>query len=63
MVYNAKLLLERFNGPVAVESLMRAINTSRKDEEAVLAAGGSLTDPVPGRIRKEWEEAGRCQPS
>lgn len=65
MVYNAKLLLERCNGPVAVESLMRVINMSRKDaEEAVLAAGGSLTDPVPGWIRKEWEEkAGRGQSS
>lgn len=62
MVYNAKLLLERCNGPVAVGSLMRVLNMSRKDaEEAVLAAGGSLTDPVPRWIRKEWSEAGRDQ--
>ena len=59
MVYNAKLLLERCNGPVAVESLMRVINMSQKDaEEAVLAAGGSLTDPMPAWIRKELEEKG-----
>ena len=51
-VSNAKLPLERYNGPVAVDSLMRVVCMRSEDaEEAVLAAGGSPTDPVPGRIR------------
>lgn len=60
MVYNTKLLLERCNGPVVVESLMRVISMSREDaEEAVLAAGGSLTDPVPRWIKKALKEQGK----
>ena len=44
------------NGPVAIESLMRVLGMSREQaEKAVLDAGGSPADPVPGRIRKEWK--------
>lgn len=56
MAFDAAKLLERSNGPAATNSPMRRTDTAREEaEDAVMRAGGSLTDPVPKWVREDWE--------
>lgn len=56
MAFDATKLLERCNGPAAINSLMRWTDMTREEaEDAVMRAGGSLTDPIPKWVKEDWE--------
>ena len=63
MDFDARLVVESYDGPNAVAAILRWTNLTRKEaEEAVLAAGGSLeykTPTKPTRLLgdKELKEA------
>ena len=58
--FDARLVVESYDGPNAVAAILRWTNLTRKEaEEAVLAAGGPLEYKAPARLLsdKELKEA------
>ena len=53
MDFDARLVVESYDGPNAVDAILRWTNLTRKEaEEAVLAAGGSLEYKTPTKLTK-----------